>query len=375
VPAIAASSVLGVVLIAAISSAGRGSDGSTDIIEAGGQVDVTLTVPPSSQGIVVDSAANVQKSQLAAPITIGSSGDDVKQVQQRLTELGFAPGPVDGQFGAGTQQAVWAYKKLIMQVPAADLRASDTASQVTDEMWQQMQDPITIPPRRSQGYEGSRHLEVYLPEQVAIIFHGDTPELITHISTGELNPDGTPATFCETVTIDTDANGNPLEEPQEKAICAESKTPGGVFEFYRRYEGNRQGPLGGMFNPVYFNYGIAIHGAQNVPLYPASHGCVRVNNAIAEFLPDLVSNGDRVYVWGHDGKQPEQYSKNEMLPSFNRPDPDATTTTTSTTTSTTTTLVPATTTTRPAPATTTTSAPPPATTTTTTTTTTAVPAP
>ena len=368
-----------VVLIAGMSGGGSG-DASAELPSSSGVVsDVPVetgpTVPPVTQPAVVvgSTEAPIVKSGLAGTITMGSYGDDVKKVQQRLTDLGFAPGPVDGQFGGGTQQAVWAYKKLIMQVPAAELRTSDTASQVTNEMWQQMQDPITIPPRRSQGFEGSRHMEVYLPEQVAIIFHGDTPKLITHISTGELNPDGTPATFCETVTIDTDANGNPLEEPQEKAICAESKTPGGVFEFYRRYEGNRQGPLGGMYNPVYFNYGIAIHGAQNVPLYPASHGCVRVNNAIAEFLPDLVKNRDRVYVWGHDGKQPEQYSKNEMLPSFNRPDPNATTTTSTTTTTTTTTVAPApTTTTKPAPATTTTSAPPPVTTTSTTTT---VPAP
>jgi hypothetical protein len=368
---VAAASVLGVVLIAAVGSAVRGGgDGEGAIIDDGGQVDVSLTVPATTQPIVVDTAAVVSKTQFAAPVTINSSGDDVRQLQQRLTDLGFAPGPIDGQFGSGTQQAVWAYKKLVMQIPKETLQDSDTASQVSNEMWQQMQDPITIPPRRPQQFAGSRHMEVYLPEQVAIIFHDDAPVLITHISSGEVLADGvTPDTFCETVTYDTDRNGNPLPEPKEEAICAESKTPGGVFKFYRRYEGNRQGPLGGMFNPVYFNYGIAIHGAQNVPLYPASHGCVRVNNAIAEFLPDLVKNGDRVYVWGHDGKQPEQYSQRESLPSFNRPDPNATTTTSSTTTTTTvappTTPAPAPTTVKPTPATTTSLAPAPATTSTT----------
>ena len=44
-----------------------------------------------------------------------------------------------------------------------------------------------------------------------------------------------------------------------------------------------------MYNPVYFNYGIAIHGAQNVPDDPASHGCIRINNYLAEFFPDLVT--------------------------------------------------------------------------------------
>jgi len=105
-----------------------------------------------------------------------------------------------------------------------------------------------------------------------------------------------------------------------------------------------------MDNPVYFNYGIAMHGAENVPKEPASHGCVRMNKKISETFPQLVKVGDKVYVWGQDGKQPEDYTRNESLPSFNREevDPNATTTTSSTTTTTileTTTTSPATTTT------------------------------
>ena len=128
---------------------------------------------------------------------------------------------------------------------------------------------------------------------------------------------------------------------------------------------NRVGPLGGMYNPVYFNYGIAVHGAKNVPREPASHGCIRINMDIAEYFPDLVKVGDAVYVWGHDGKEPEGYTRNESLPSFNQPDPTATTTTSTTTTVKSTTTVPASTTTKP-PATTTTTKPPATTTTTTT---------
>jgi peptidoglycan hydrolase-like protein with peptidoglycan-binding domain len=341
VPIIAAASVIGVVLIAAIGSAGKGS-GDGDGIDPSGQVDVSLTVPASTQPIVVDSASLVTKTQFAGPITVGFSGDEVRQLQQRLKDMGFEPGPIDGQFGAATQQAVWAYKKLVRGETKEALQASDNASQVTNELWQSMQDPTVIPPRRPQGFGGSRHMEIYLPEQVAIVFHDDRPVLITHISSGEINPDGSPKTFCETVTIDTDENGVKLEEPIEKAICAESKTPGGVFQFTRRYEGTRVGPLGGMYNPVYFNYGIAVHGAQNIPLWPASHGCIRVHNTVADVFPTLVERKDRVYVWGHDGKQPEQYSENESLPSFNRPDPNATTTTSTTTSTTTTTVVPVT---------------------------------
>ena len=114
------------------------------------------------------------------------------------------------------------------------------------------------------------------------------------------------------------------------------------------------GPLGGMLNPVYFNYGIAIHGAENVPTAPASHGCVRIHNNLSAPFQTLVDRGDKVFVWGHDGKEPEYYTRDESLPSFNRPDPNATTTTSTTSTTTTvesqaaTTVKPAPTTTKPA---------------------------
>jgi hypothetical protein len=286
---------------------------------------------------------------------MGSAGDDVRRVQERLTELGFQPGPADGQFGAGTQQAVWAFKKLIGGVAWEDFAARDDQTIVTEDVWQQMANPnVRFLPRRPGA---GTHVEVYLPLQVMAVFRDDEPIFIAHISSGELDADGQPATFCETATYDTDENGNPYPEPVTKEVCAEAKSPGGVFRFTRSYEGNRVSPLGGMKNPWYFNYGIAIHGAQNVPTRPASHGCIRISNTLADVFPDLVERGDAVYVWGHDGKEPEQYTERESLPSFNRPDPDATTTTTSTTTTTTTTTTPPSTTTPPTTAPATTAAP------------------
>ena len=298
---------------------------------------------------------------LAAAVTIGSIGDDVRRVQERLTELGFQPGPADGQFGSGTQQAVWAFKKLFGNVEWEDFNARNDQSVVSEEVWQQMANPnVRFLPRRPGA---GTHVEVYLPQQVLAVFRDDEPIFISHISSGELDADGQPATFCETATYDTDENGNPYEEPVTKQVCAEAKSPGGVFRFNRSYDGNRVSPLGGMKNPWYFNYGIAIHGAQNVPTFPASHGCIRISNSLADVFPELVERGDRVYVWGHDGKEPEQYTERESLPSFNRPDPNATTTTSTTTTTTPptttappTTVAPANAAPRP-PATTTTTAP------------------
>ena len=86
----------------------------------------------------------------------------------------------------------------------------------------------------------------------------------------------------------------------------------------------RESKLGSMYNPVYFNYGIAVHGAILVPLEPASHGCVRIPMSVARYFPALVEYGDRVYVF--DGvKEPEEYGS--PPPPWDKPDPNYTTTT------------------------------------------------
>ena len=354
-PAIAAVGVLGIVVFIGMS----GGDGDSSAAPGAnpGAVDVSaLTVPSTTAPAGVVGSADVAKTQLSQPLKKGSFGEEVKALQQRLHDLGFDPGPVDGQFGAGTEQAVWAFEGVYSRTPF-----KQQTGVVTNEMWQQMQDPLFFPPRRPQS-AGATHMEIYLDTQSAIVFTDGKPVLITHISSGELDESGKPKLWCELLTYNTDNQGNALEEPVTKDQCAYAKTPGGVFKFYRRYDGQRQGPLGGMWNPVYFNYGIAVHGAINVPKEPASHGCVRIPMYIADYFPSLVSNGDRVYVW--DGKkEPEQQSKNDMLPSFNFDNPDSTTTSSSTTTTSTTikpttttkpvttTTKPVTTTTKPAPTT------------------------
>ncbi|MCC6339106.1 MAG: L,D-transpeptidase [Acidimicrobiia bacterium] len=78
--------------------------------------------------------------------------------------------------------------------------------------------------------------------------------------------------------------------------CEQAVTPTGRFAFYTRYRGWQHGYLGALYNPVYFNGGIAVHGATSVPLRPASHGCTRITMDVARYFPDLVENGNPVYV-------------------------------------------------------------------------------
>jgi peptidoglycan hydrolase-like protein with peptidoglycan-binding domain len=357
-PVIAAGAVLGAVVLAGFAG-GLDSDDEAGDTRPTSPVDSALSVASSSAPIViVATTAPTPKTTLTRTLSHGSAGADVRTVQQRLKTLGFDPGPIDGQYGDLTRAAVWAFEKLVVGLPR-----DEATGDVTDAMWQQMQQPLEIRPRRPDA-ASDNHTEIYLPEQVLVVFRDDEPVLISHISSGDGQE------WCDEVTISPGEYGNENgTEPLKRGECGLSNTPGGVFEYERKVTGIRQSSLGSLLNPVYFNYGIAVHGGYNVPLQPASHGCIRIPNALSEFFQASVALDDQVYVW--DGvKEPEQYGA--QLPTFNWRDPDYTTTTTTTTTT-----VPAQPTTGVTPPPTTGTVPaqttPPATTTTTTTTTTTSP--
>jgi hypothetical protein len=315
-PAVAAIGVLATVIVAGVALGGGNDDGgaSAPVQQASGAA-APLTVPDSVPEVIatVETTAPIMKSQLDRTLAKGVAGGDVQEVQQRLTDLGFAPGPTDGIYGDETIKAVWAYEKLVLGV-----ESNRPSGQVTPEMWNAMQESFVIQPRRPNSTPN--HTEVYLPEQVLAVFQDDEPVLITHMSSG------TNEEWCEEVTISPGEYGNrDGEEPIMRGECGRSNTPGGVFEFYRQVEGIRDSALGSMWNPVYFNYGIAIHGALNVPLQPASHGCIRIPLNISEGLQDLMGMGDKVFVW--DGEsEPEETGA--PPPTFNWLDPDYETTTT-----------------------------------------------
>jgi peptidoglycan hydrolase-like protein with peptidoglycan-binding domain len=44
-------------------------------------------------------------------LTLGMHGAAVRRLQVRLTALKYYPGPIDGQFGLDTLEAVWAFKE------------------------------------------------------------------------------------------------------------------------------------------------------------------------------------------------------------------------------------------------------------------------
>jgi L,D-transpeptidase catalytic domain/Putative peptidoglycan binding domain len=285
---------------------------SAFVLNANASRSTTATTTTTTVATQCTAESPVTCFPLTRVIKNGAKGDDVRRLQLRLKELKFDPGKVDGIFGGDTRMAVWAFQGAVL-----GLKGKEKVDFVTPALWDSMRGNVVISPRRQPGTPN--HAEVYLPEQVLAVFKGPELVLVTHISSG------TGQRWCEPVTIDPGEDGNEKgTEPIYEGWCGDAITPGGLYYFYNRKVGLRESKLGTMWNPVYFNFGIAVHGAMNVPNEPASHGCIRIPIFISEYFQKLVKYNDRIYVF--DGvKEPEEYGS--QPPAWDKKDPNFTTTT------------------------------------------------
>jgi len=177
----------------------------------------------------------------------GDKGTQVLALQQRLTELGYWNGKADSAFGSLTTQAVYALQK------AAGLGRDGVVGPKT----QTALDQGVRPNAKSK----SGHLvEIDLKRQLLMLVDNGTVTQIFNTATGS----------------------NQHYVFEGKTYLAD--TPPGHFTVSRQIDGQRDGPLGPLWRPKYFNGGIAVHGAPNVPPYPASHGCARLTNAAIDWI-------------------------------------------------------------------------------------------
>ena len=310
--------------------------------------DVPTTAPATVPNIV----PAIQASPLGRTVKEGSSGSDVATLQGRLRDLHLEPGTTSGSFNHLTTQAVWAFQKLVMQIPA-----KQATGVVTPDVWAAMQNAVTYTPRKNSST--NTHVEVYVPEQVLVVFKAGVAVLVSHVSTGSGQ------SWKAAITLDPGTPDNPGATPVTQHILGTSITPGGSYKFAWRFttgDGWRTGKLGKMYKPLYFNQGVAVHGMTDVPNYPASHGCVRLPMGVtdannepkgpnpADIFPSLVSNGDQIFVF----TAANATAQGSEAPPYDKPDPAFTTTTAPATTPPTTTAptapkttAPATTTTQP----------------------------
>ena len=88
------------------------------------------------------------------------------------------------------------------------------------------------------------------------------------------------------------ATSQPYDEadkntPGERQVGRGRSRRDGLHDVYReRPEGWWEGDLGQIYRPKYFVGGVAVHGSNSVPNYPASHGCVRVSVPAMDFIWD-----------------------------------------------------------------------------------------
>jgi hypothetical protein len=201
----------------------------------------------------------------------GSRGEAVQQLQQRLADLKYMVGKVDGVFSSSTRHGLIAFQKV------EGLRRSGVVDAPTEE---RMRTAATPPPRFTSP---SDHLEVDIPRQVVFVVRGGAVSAILPTSTG---------------TNKNFTNGG---------WTRRAVTPNGVFKINRKINAMRISPLGELYKPSYFNGGIAFHGNGSVPTGPASHGCVRLPMPFATwFFENASPIGQTVYVYGGpSGENPQ----------------------------------------------------------------------
>ena len=189
------------------------------------------------------------------------SSQERVEVEQRLWDLGYWAGPIDGKFDSDSRHALTAFQKVERRprtgkLTIAELNALRAAAR-----------PV---PRHS----GYAHAEIDLARQVLfVIDETGTVARILPVSTGN-----------EALYMD-------------HGQVHRAHTPTGTFKVLRKIKGWRLSSLGLMSYPNYIFNGIAIHGSFSVPTHPASHGCIRVPLFAAKELSSLLPIGIEVVVY------------------------------------------------------------------------------
>jgi hypothetical protein len=181
----------------------------------------------------------------AAP---GNRGVRVLLMQRRLQRLGYSTS-LNGVFDSHTSYAVLAFRKVNL------MGESSYASPAVFNRLFHNRGAFRLRHRNP-----ARHVEFDWSRQVLVIARNGRAWRTFHASSGKAS---TPTVF-------------------------------GTFRFYRKQPGFNSK---GMLHSNYFIGGYAIHGYASVPLYPASHGCIRVPIPQAAGIDRAIALGDVIYVY------------------------------------------------------------------------------
>ena len=187
----------------------------------------------------------------ARTLAVGSRGADVRALERRLKQLRFRVSGVNRYFTYTTFDSVVAFQK------AYDLSRTGVVGSAT---WSMLGKARVRKPRYATP---TPHIEVSKARQILMVVRNGAVDAIIPISSG--------------------ATGN---------------TPVGAFRILWKAPATSTW-LGSaiLYRTMTFHGNFAIHGYPSVPVYPASHGCVRVPMWLADWLYQQSPVGERVYVY------------------------------------------------------------------------------
>lgn len=236
----------------------------------------TSTLPPTTTTTLPPTTTIAKIPAPAAPLTplrSGAVGEEVKVLQNRLLDLGFWLDTADGEYGWLTSQAVMAFQKTYGGV--FELKPTGRADEKTIAA-------MTLIDTRVQGTLTDGDLiEVDKGRQVLFIIRGGKTLWAFNTSTGSDKP------YTE------------VNQKEGGTIQGDARTPEGQFKVYNEYtKGWEKGQLGELYRPKYFKGGVAVHGSNSIPEYPASHGCVRLTTTAMDWIwtNDMMPQGTQVVV-------------------------------------------------------------------------------
>jgi hypothetical protein len=183
------------------------------------------------------------------------------EAEQRLSDLGYWTGPVDGQLDPASRQALIAFQKV-------------EARQRTGRLTRDELQALRLAARPLPRHTGDAHVEINISRQVLYIV--DAGGSITHILPV--------CTGNEKFYVD-------------HGETHRAHTPRGRFKVWRKIAGWRRSSLGLLYYPNYIHEGVAIHGSLAVAVYPASHGCIRIPMFAAKELSEITPIGTEVIVY------------------------------------------------------------------------------
>lgn len=224
---------------------GAGALGTLALVGAGRADATQLSTATNAEAVAAVKAASSRKT-----VSKGSSGADVKYLQQRLNAVGYWCGTPDSEFGALTQQAVYALQKA-WSLSRDGIVGAKTWAKVASNT------------RRPAKYGSGHRIEIDKKRQLLLVVFGSQVKYTFNTSTGS------------------------GERFYAWGKWYTATTPSGKYTISRYRSGWVTNELGSLYRPYFFNGGIAIHGATSIPTYAASHGCCRLsvsaqNKLIAE---------------------------------------------------------------------------------------------